>query len=277
MAVACAAWGCNGKGKTPAKQGAPARATIDAAAVPAAPVDAAVAALPIDGPPEPLTPAPGERGVQLVDLTYGGFHAPGLPAIREDGSEVAALVAPDDGGRGYLNLRMLVLDGATGAVKRTLPLAGAQETSDAEQKDDAAGNFAEEDALAAKVRQRVADANAMFAGARWRTLESIERPDADPPGPSESLVVGDVTFTYDLGQRRLTVTRGGKQVAAHDLSKLVPRPSTRTDTPCPGDLGYLEALHVDAATRKVLVEIGAYSQGHNCGSDGSVYTVIPLP
>ena len=49
------------------------------------------------------------------------------------------------------------------------------------------------------------------------------------------------------------------------------------DSPCPGDLAYLHALHVDAPSKKVVVELGAYAQGHNCGSNGPIFTIVPLP
>src|SRR5262245_11264380 len=120
--------GCKDEGKRAPKAVTPA---IDAA--PVAPI--AIDAAGIDAAPPPMTPPPGARGVQILDLTYGGHSEPGLPAIRDDGSELAATAVADDGGRGYLNLRFLVLDGATGKVKTTIVLADADETSDAEAKD----------------------------------------------------------------------------------------------------------------------------------------------
>lgn len=266
--------GCSGK-----KKAAPPVVAIDAAVDAAAVVVAVDAAGPsVDAGPPPLTPPAGARGVQIVDLQYAGFEAPGLPAIRDDGSQVAAIVRADDGGRGYLDLRFVLLDGATGKVAKTIRLADPNESSAAESKDDEAGNLDAEEALFAKVRTRVADANAVVATGTWRSLVTTERADDNaPPGPSEALTVGDLTFTYDLGGRKLSVARAGRQVAAHDLTRLVPKAGPDTDTPCPGDLGYLRALHVDAATKKVLVEIGAWPQGHNCGGNGPIYTVIPLP
>lgn len=272
IAGAAGGSGCKDKAK-PKAAPAPAPAVIDAA--PAGPIDAAgpVAA----AAPSPLTPPVGARGVQIRDLQYGGFAAPGLPAIKADGSEVVTTAVADDGGRGYLDLHFLVLDGADGHVRNDVRLANPDETSEAETADDQAGNLDVETALFARVRDRVAQANAWLAAGTYRDLATVARADEGPPQPSEAIVVGDLTFTYDLGARRLTVTRGGQAVATHDLSKRVPKPSTRSDSPCPGDLAYLHALHVDAPSKKVVVELGAYAQGHNCGSNGPIFTIVPLP
>src|SRR5688572_16645152 len=105
--IAISALGCK-DGTAPKKKVAPA---IDAAAAVAVAVDAAPEVT--DAMPPPLTPPPpGGRGVQVFDLQYGGFDQPGLPAIKDDGSELAATAVADDGGRGYLDLRFLVIDGA---------------------------------------------------------------------------------------------------------------------------------------------------------------------
>lgn len=252
-----------------------ARPVVHDAAVTTAPIDAAAAA--IDAGDAPLTPAVGERGVQIRDLQYGGFAAPGLPAIREDGSELAAVAQADDGGRGYLALRFVVLDGATGKVKTTIALADASETADAEHKDDEAGNFAAEEALFAQVRERVAKANALVGGAGWRTLVTTAREDSGPPQPIESIAIGDLQVRYDGARRKLDLLRNGQVAAMHDVAKLVGKASPRADTPCPGDVAYLEAVHVDLPTKKALVELGAWPQGHNCGSAGPTYTVVALP
>jgi hypothetical protein len=248
-------------------------AAVTAPTRPTAPIDAEGA---IDGG-APLTPAVGERGVQLRDLQYGGFAAPGLPAIREDGSELAALALADDGGRGYLELRFLVLDGATGKVKKTIELADAGATAEAEAKDDEAGNFAAEEALYAQVRERVAEANALVAGAGWRTLVTTTREDSGPPQPLESIAVGDLELRYDGARRKLSLLRSGQVVSTHDVSKLVGKASPRADTPCPGDVAYLAAVHVDLPSKKALIELGAWPQGHNCGSAGPTYAVVALP
>src|SRR5690349_3107568 len=91
-ALIAALAGCKGTGKA-----APRVAPRDAAP---AVVDTAAAVADVDAPPPPMTPPPGMRGVQIIDLTYGGHREPGLPAIRDDGSEVATTAEADDGGRG---------------------------------------------------------------------------------------------------------------------------------------------------------------------------------
>ena len=261
--------GCKDKATTKPKAGPVAHDAAPAASDAARPL--------VDAGSGPLTPPAGARGIQIFDLTYGGYTAPGLPAIKDDGSEIVTTAVADDGGRGYLDLVFLVLDGATGRPRDRVQLADPDETSEAERVDDEAGNLAAEDALAVKVRDRVAQANARVTTGPWRSLVSSEREDVGPPQPSEALTAGDLTFTYDLAGRRLTVTRAGTQVARHDLRKLVAGGGPRADEACPGDLAYLEAVHVDAPSKKVLVELGAFAQGHNCGSAGPSFTVIPLP
>jgi hypothetical protein len=261
--------GC--KDKAPVAKQAP--VVLDAAA---RPVDAAPPV--IDAGPPPLTPPPpGGRGVQIVDLEYGGFAQPGLPAIKADGSAIAVTSVADDGGRGYLDLRFVVLDGATGKALTTIQLVEPEETSAAIATDDAAGNLDAEEALYATVRERVAKANAMLAEGTWRPLETVERADSGPPRPMETITAGDVAFTYDLAARRLSVARAGLAAPPHELAKLVPRPKTGTDVTCPGDLYFLGAVHLDPPGSKAVVELTPYAQGHNCGGGGAIFTVVPLP
>ena len=249
------------------------------------PLDAAAVAVVVDAAPEvsdaippPLTPPPpGGRGVQIFDLQYGGFAQPGLPAIKEDGSEVLVTAVADDGGRGYLDLRLLVIDGSTGKVKKTFVLADPDLTTDAITKDDAAGNFDAEEAQLATIKAELDKVNALVAAGAWRTLATTERADTGPPQPNETITVGDLAFSYDLGNRRLVLERDHQHLATHELGPLIPRTKRKPDDPCPGDLPYLGAVHVDAATKKVVVELAAWPQGHNCGGDGPIFTVIPLP
>jgi hypothetical protein len=253
----------------------PAMKVIDAAV---APLDAAVPT--VDAPPPPLTPPPGARGIQLIDLQYGGFVQPGLPAMKDDGSEIVATSVGDDGGRGYLDLSVVVLDGATGRVRNRVQLADPNETSDTEQAADTAGSLDVENALFAKVRDRVKQANSWVTTGAWRTLAGPARSgDAGPPEAKESLTAGDLTFTYDLARQVLSLTRADKQVASHRLLTLMPElaRSGKRGAECPGDLDYLRAVYPDVTSKRVLVEIGMWSQGHNCGARGQRYVVIPLP
>ncbi len=271
--MTCLTLGC----KDHAKPAAKATPVLHDAAIAPTPTDAAPPTAPGVDATAPLTPAVGALGIQIKDLQYGGFAQPGLPAIKADGSEVVATALADDGGRGYLDLRFLVLDGETGHVKNDVHLADASETSAAETGDDQAGTFDLETALAAKVRDRVAQANAWLGAGTYGALVTVGRADVGPPAPVESLVSGDLTFTYDLGRRRLVINRAGTPVATHDLGRELPKPSPHADEHCPGDLPYLRALHLDAPSKKVVVELGAWAQGHNCGSNGPTYVIVPLP
>src|SRR5262245_8207224 len=115
VAVVLAVVGCKKKENEQAKPPPP-------PAVDAAP---AVDAMEVDAGPPPLTPAvpAGKIGVQILDLEYGGMNAPGLPAIRDDGSQYAVVALADDGGRGYLDLTLRLLDGKTGKVAKEWVLA----------------------------------------------------------------------------------------------------------------------------------------------------------
>ncbi|MBK9034508.1 MAG: hypothetical protein IPL61_25120 [Myxococcales bacterium] len=236
----------------------------------------------LDAGPAMLTPAPGARGVQINDLEYGGFAQPGLPAIKDDGSEVVATTVADDGGRGYLDLAVVVVDGATGRVRTRLRLVDPDETSAAIAADDTAGDQAATAALAAQVQTRVAAANALVATGTWRTLTGARRADdAGEPADPEALTVGDLTVTYALAGQTLTIARAGATVATHPLRALAPdlaRPAPGApDDACPGDLVYLAGAYPDPPSKRLVLELGRAAQGHNCGAAGQVYAVVPLP
>lgn len=274
LLAAVFATGCKkDKGKEAAPAPTPPAGTvaIDAAAAPPA-VDASDE----DAPPPPLTPAipAGKIGVQVVDLTYGGVETPGLPAIKGDGSVIAAASLADDGGRGYLDLTLRTLDTRTGAVTATMVLADPEKTSDAEQKEPSELPKVEEAAKAA-----VAEANQLFAAGDWRTLTgTVPLQVSDSAEYSDEITFGDLVYKLDVKKQTLTISRAGKSVATHKLGKLftVPRPAGDEDM-CSGDGPFLRAIYTDAAAAKVLVEIGFVAGGHNCGAQGSVYTVVPLP
>ncbi len=251
---------------------APPPVAIDAAAAPPA-VDAAEE----DAPPPPLTPAipDGKIGVQILDLTYGGVETPGLPAIKGDGSLIAAASFADDGGRGYLDLVLYTLDTRTGAVTARTVLADPDKTSDSEQKEPSDLPRVEAEAKAA-----VAKANEQFASGDWRKM-----PGSDPLQVSDSqeytdeITVGDLLYKLDMKKQTLTISKAGKKLATHKLTRLykVPKADAGDEDMCGDDSPFLRAIYTDAAAAKVLVEIGFVAGGHNCGASGSVYTVVPLP
>jgi hypothetical protein len=241
------------------------------------PLDAS-AAPPVDddAPPPPLTPAipTGKIGVQIVDLTYGGVETPGLPAIKGDGSVIAAASFADDGGRGYMDAILRTLDTRTGAVTATMVLADPDKTSDAEQKEPSDLPRVEEEAKAA-----VTKANELFAAGDWRTMAGSEPLQvSDSAEYSDEITLGDLRYKLDVKKQLLTISRAGKTVASHKVTKLYALPKTAGDDDmCGGDAPFLRAIYTDPTAAKVLVEVGFVAGGHNCGAAGSVYTVVPLP
>src|SRR5688572_26701567 len=139
---------------------------------PPAPLDAAAAVVDAaDGPPDtgaltPPVPA-GKVGIQVLGLEYEGHEAKLLPAIRTDGTQIAAVWVGDDGGRGYLDLKLQIVDAKTGKLAVDQLLVDPDETTAAQRED---GTF--DPKVLAAVQKRVADANAVLAASEWRPLAS---------------------------------------------------------------------------------------------------------
>ncbi|MEZ4399974.1 MAG: hypothetical protein R3B06_08145 [Kofleriaceae bacterium] len=225
--------------------------------------------------PGPITPAVTGRGVQLIDLEYGGFTAIGLPAMRDDGGQLAVVAQADDGGRGYLDLTARILDGATGAVIRELRLADADATSAAITDDDEHPDGTAVAALERRAAATVAELNQLVAGP-WHPLVATRRPPADP-APREVIAVDDLTFTFVVADRQLVVERAGNVVAVQATGTPAPAPPAHGDAPCAGDQPTLAAIYRDVATGRALVQFDYQAGGHNCGAGPSTFVVVALP
>lgn len=222
----------------------------------------------VEGDLTPGVPA-GKPGVQVKGLEYEGHEAKLLPAIRDDGRQFAAVVIGDDGGRGYLDLRLRVLDAATGKLVEDRVLADPEETSKAQDED---GTIAP--ALLATVRSRVADANTLLGQATWRPLESF---DADPADAEQPIVAAGIEWYLGDGLHLLG-KRHGKIVFDKTYQQLTGKAHPKAggdDDMCP-DVIALDALHLDAKTGTALVAFGR-QPGHNCGAPGADLAVIALP
>lgn len=226
-------------------------------------------------PAPPLTPAipPGTIGLQVIDVTYGGFVAQGLPAIKGDGSMIAVVAVADDGGRGYLDLEARVLD-ASGKVVKAVRVA---DPNQADPEEPAAGAPPSAANLATKAA--VAEVNAWFAAGDWRAL-----PGSEPIPPSDDLdaelpvTYRDLTFRLEVRKQLVTIRRGDAKVASHKLTRVYPVPGKPdADAPCNDEQPYLSAVHVDDAAAKVVLTIGFVAGGHNCGARGPVHAIVPLP
>ncbi len=262
---------------TACKRADDAKPTPGASAPPPSAADAgapSVDAAPVPSTPPPLTPAiaPGKVGLQVIDVTYGGFVAQGLPAIKGDGSQVAVVAVADDGGRGFLDLEARLLD-ATGKVVQTVRVADPDK---ADPEEPAPGVPPAADAATAAA---VAQVNGWFATGDWRALPGSEPvPPSDDLDPDAAVTYGDLTYRLDVRKQVVTISRGGAKVASHKLTRVYPVPGKPDlDAPCNDEQPYLSAVHVDATAAKVVLTIGFVAGGHNCGARGAVHAIVPLP
>ncbi len=273
-----AAIGCSKSKKTdePAQTKKASATAPTTAPEPAKPVDAATV---VDAAPAPMTPAPGEHGIQIKDLEGGDVVSVGLPAIREDGRQVVTIATGDDGGRGYLNASIVTLDSKTGKTLSRTPIATPDEVAVVVKNEP---KSAAATAIVQTISERVATVNKLFADGKWRTMEPTKRTGTlvgDGLQPVESLVAGDMTFTFDAPKAALKVVRAGKDVAKFNVVALIPKAAKPKADPidCPADEAFLQAIFIDTSSAHALIEFGRYNAGHNCGSEQPTYLVISLP
>lgn len=271
-ALSAAACGKKKGGDGPAgdKPAPPPAAVVDAAAPPPPPIDAAA----IDAGPAPLTPAvpAGKVGVQVIDRAYGGVVATGLPAIKGDGSAIAVVRVAEDGGRGYLDATVEVIDVKTGVAAQTILLADPDKTSDADGDVDTVSPARV--ALDGETAAAVGKVNELLATGDWRAMPGTTPLSlADGTAHPDVLTLGARTFKLDMPAHRLTVEEAGKPTVTLGLAKLykLPKPA---DEGCGGDVPFLRTVFADDATGVALAEIGFSPGGHNCGAGPSAFVVV---
>jgi hypothetical protein len=263
VGVAALAIGCGKKKKEEPKPTTP---------PPAAAVDAAAAVAPtevIDAAPPPLTPAipAGKIGIQINDLEYGGFQSPGLPAIKSDGSQFIAVVVADDGGRGYLDLQLRLIDATNAKVVKDWVLADPDKTSGSQDSEEENPT----PAVLEAAKSAVAEANTMLGAGEWRSLAPVVSDrKANDGGEGPTVVnVGDLTFTYDKG--KLTVGKQGVKPIVKTYQQLTGEPPPKVgpkdaDDECDASGGeWLKSVSVDATSKRALIEFD-FDSGHNCGT-----------
>ena len=256
--VAIALAGCKKSAKV---TDAPPPPPIDAAAIDASTSDAA---------PAPLTPPvpSGKVGIQVLGLEYEGFEAKLMPAIRSDGSQVAAVWIGDDGGRGYLDLKFQLVDAKTNKVVDDRRLVDPEETN-AAMRDDGTLDPKVLDA----VKTRVGDVNALLSAGEWRALDT-HAAENDPDAP---IVAAGINWSLEDGAH-LVGTRAGKKVFDKTYTQLTGRKTPgggSEEDMCP-DVLSLSAIHVDESSAQAVVAFGRLP-GHNCGAPGDELVVISLP
>ncbi len=154
------------------------------------------------------------------------FSFRNLPAISADGSEVVLDDQAEDGARGNLNLRILVMAARTGRVTHEEVVLRVEEYDDIAYGDDPDSRRA----IIEQVRKRVDKANAYLALKRWVPMDNVEidysredRTEGDEGPPPQQVHVADTTITWN--EPRLQVTGpGDKTVLGHEYREWVSKP-----------------------------------------------------
>lgn len=200
----------------------------------------------------------------------GEFVLTGLPAIADDGSRVLLGRQGGDGGRGYPNLELVVLDRADKTVDSRVVL-------DADQVEAASGPVE-----VASHNTYLADSN---AAARWRPLAraevKIDGAEGDPctgdmDASSWTATVDDVTVRFDVGGR-VQVVAGGKTLvdATHTDWLVEPHPmyeGAGPDEVCENPV-FLSGAFIDTRRHLALVET-SYFGTDTCWEPGAEYHVV---
>ncbi|HVV84250.1 MAG TPA: hypothetical protein VHE35_14355 [Kofleriaceae bacterium] len=198
----------------------------------------------------------------------GTFDVHGLPAVSDDGSRVLVGWEQGDGGRGYPNLRLVVLDRGDQTLETRVVL-------DADQVDDGATvDVAPHD-------QYLADSNAKL---RWRALapapvEQVaeSEPEAEGPYPTrQTATLGDVTIRFDDGGH-LVIEQDGKPVVDKVESGWLVASHPMYDGAGPDEVCsnpiFLDSAWVDAARRLAVVDV-EYRGNDSCWEPTGVYHVV---
>lgn len=151
------------------------------------------------GPPGPAPTIAWSGG---APMNGGEFTIAGMPAVADDGSRVLIGWQRGDGGRGYPNLRLQVVDRADQVVDTRLVL-------DADQIEDL-GEDATVDVAAPN--QYLTDSNGAM---RWRPLATAEvtdvsaGPDTEGPYPTQwTAALDGITVRFD-DAAHLVIEQGG--------------------------------------------------------------------
>jgi hypothetical protein len=264
MGLALAA-GCKKKDEKPAATPPPTPA-VDAPPA----IDAAVGVA--DAAPPALTPAvpAGKVGVQILDLEYAGIATPGLPAISTDGKQFAVAIVGDDGGRGFLDLRLRTIDATTAKMVKEWRLADPDKTNGDGSADGPAP------AVLDAAKAAVAEANTALAATEWRSLTPVTLPPDTDKDAATTLTAGDTKFTYDDG--KLTIAKDGAKPIVKTYQEVTgekPPTVSGDGDDCKSATVYLSSVAVDPPSKHALVGFG-FVTGHNCGG-APVYGVVALP
>ena len=214
------------------------------------------------GPPGP---APTITWSGQAPTDGGSFATTGMPAVSDDGSQVLIDWVQGDGGRGYPNLRLLVVDRADKTLDTKVVL-------DADQVEDMSGPVD-----VAPFNGFLTDGNATM---RWRPLTSAAV-EGEPEGDEmyatrQTSKLGDVAVRFD-DRAHLMIEQGGKVVV--DTVKKewlqVDRPmyeGAEADEVCSNPI-YLSSVHVDGARRLAVIGF-EYHGNDSCWEPSGQYHVV---
>ena len=204
------------------------------------------------GPPGPAPTIAWSGG---APMNGGEFTIAGMPAVADDGSRVLIGWQQGDGGRGYPNLRLQVVDRADQVVDNRLVL-------DADQVEDL-GEDATVDVTAHN--QYLTDSNGAM---RWRPLATapveavtaeVGSETADEDGASQwTATLGDVSVHFDIGAH-LVIAQGGKVVVDNVMDGWLTKDhlmyeGASEDESCSNPI-YLDRVHVDGGRHVAVIGV----------------------
>lgn len=228
--------------------------------------DAAVKAAPA---PDAAPVAGAKPSVRFTEVESMGTQPEtiGLPAIREDGKEIALVLVQRSDDAGENGATLAFLDATTGKIARQLPLIG----------DDIQDKWTDDEgkvtaAYRAKVDEQTAAANAALAEQTWRPLTV-----AEPVGADEGTVatIGDLGFAQDDELGAVVVSRAGQQVGRLDPTKVLEFPKQPKDPECAIRGAMMRQVMFDATTSVAAIEF-RFAEGHHCIGYGHQVALLKL-
>lgn len=221
----------------------------------------------------PPGPAPTLSWSGAAPTDGGEFKTTGMPAVADDGSRVLFDWQQGDGGRGYPNLRLQVVDRDDQVLDSRLVL-------DADQVESMA------DAATVEVtshNQYLADSNATL---RWRPLATapveaataaVGGDEADGYGASKwSSTLGDLSVHFDV-TAHLVIEQGGKVVVDKVMWGWLEQDhpmydGASADEVCSNPI-YLDSVHVDGGRHLAVIGV-EYHGNDTCWEPTGQYHVV---
>ena len=216
-------------------------------------------------------PAPTIAWSGGAPTDYGEFKTTGMPAVADDGSRALIAWRQDDGGRGYPNLRLQVVDRADQVVDARVVL-------DADQVEAMAEASTVE---VAAHNQYLADSNGAL---RWRPLAAAPV-EADAAGGVEAdayggsawvSALGDVTVRFDI-TAHLVIAQGGKVVVDQVMTAWLAKDhlmyeGAGADEVCSNPI-YLDTVHADGGRRLAVIGV-EYHGNDSCWEPTGQFHVV---